>query len=75
ARPRDPLVARMESAGCAPALRCDPGAALAFLEQADAGNASVHLRAYMDAQRLGHSATQVRNRRIPCAPPTDRAAA
>ncbi|PPT95046.1 hypothetical protein XaraCFBP7407_12860 [Xanthomonas arboricola pv. arracaciae] len=53
ARPRDPLVARMEAAGCPPALRCDPGAALAFLEQADAGNASVHLRAYAAAQRRG----------------------
>lgn len=60
ARPRDPLVARMEAAGCAPALRCDPGAALAFLEQADAGNASVHLRAYTDAQRRGDQAAAER---------------
>lgn len=56
ARPRDPMVARMEAAGCAPALRCDPAAALAFLEQADAGNADVHLRAYAAAQRRGDQA-------------------
>ncbi|AKU52481.1 hypothetical protein VB145_19380 [Xanthomonas arboricola] len=60
ARPRDPLVARMEAAGCAPALRCDPGAALAFLEQADVRNASVHLRAYTDAQRRGDQAAAER---------------
>ncbi|WP_181106672.1 hypothetical protein [Xanthomonas arboricola] len=60
ARPRDPLVARMEAAGCPPALRCDPGAALAFLEQADAGDASVHLRAYAAAQRRGDQAATER---------------
>lgn len=60
ARPRDPLVAQMEAAGCAPALRCDPGAALAFLEQADAGNAAVHLRAYAAAQRRGDQAAAER---------------
>ncbi|NIJ88634.1 hypothetical protein FHR49_001421 [Xanthomonas campestris] len=53
ARPRDPMVARMEAVGCAPGLRCDPDAALAFLEQADAGNADVHLRAYAAAMRRG----------------------
>lgn len=60
ARPRDPLVARMEAAGCPPVLRCDPGAALAFLEQADAGNASVHLHAYTAAQRRGDQAAAER---------------
>ncbi|MFC7520027.1 hypothetical protein ACFQS6_07065 [Xanthomonas populi] len=56
ARPRDLLVARMEASGCVPALRCDPSAALAFLEQADAGNAAVHLHAYAAAQRRGDHA-------------------
>ncbi|WP_127170167.1 hypothetical protein [Xanthomonas sp. BRIP62415] len=60
ARPRDRLVARMEAVGCAPGLRCDPGAARAFLEQTDAGNAAVHLRAYAAAQRRGDQAAAER---------------
>ncbi|MEB2231657.1 hypothetical protein VDS41_09160 [Xanthomonas campestris pv. campestris] len=60
ARPRDLLVARMEALGCPAGLRCDPLAALAFLEQADAGNADVHLRAYAAAQRRGDAAAAER---------------
>ncbi|MEA5126010.1 hypothetical protein [Xanthomonas floridensis] len=51
ARPRDLLVARMESYGCPRELRCDPEGALAFLEEADADNADVHLQAYAAARR------------------------
>ncbi|WDJ93730.1 hypothetical protein JH260_20135 [Xanthomonas campestris pv. incanae] len=60
ARPRDLLVARMEALGCPAGLRCDALAALAFLEQADAGNADVHLRAYAAAQRRGDAAAAER---------------
>lgn len=55
ARPRDLLVARMESRGCPRELRCDPEGALAFLEEADADNADVHLQAYAAARRRGDS--------------------
>ncbi|WP_349656671.1 hypothetical protein [Xanthomonas sp. 10-10] len=53
ARPRDLLVARAEANGCPAELRCDPAGALAFLEQADAGNADPPLRAFTAAQRRG----------------------
>lgn len=53
ARPRDLLVARLESHGCPRELRCDPDGALAFLEEADADNAAVHLQAYAAARRRG----------------------
>lgn len=56
ARPRDPLVARVEQAACPQGVSCDTAGALRFLLEAEPDNAEIQLRAMHDAQRRGDAA-------------------
>lgn len=61
-RPRDALVAQIEANDCGLlSEHCDPGDALAFLLQADPGNAAVQLIAVADAERRGDKASADRH--------------
>lgn len=61
ARPRDPLVARVELAACPQAVDCDAEGALRFLLQAEPDNADIQLRAMDAAQRRGDAAGSERH--------------